>query len=177
MRPISLILLLFFTMASATLQAQSWSVGIAGIYGDDIKNGGLHVRGYYNVKGDRICFGPEFSRFIKTTETHNGETFERQLNEVNLNLHYVFELNHHWGLYPLTGLNISSENEVETTTKKEHSLTKVGANLGLGVHRAIGQWILFGEYDHLFSTLSQNSILLGAFFTFGKKTETTNTHE
>ena len=50
--------------------------------------------------------------------------------------------------------------------------TVFGANLGIGIHRPIGKWVIFAEYDHLFSELSQNSFLVGAFFTFGKKEDT-----
>lgn len=159
-------------------QAQSWSIGAAGIYGDDIGNVGIQLRGYYNLKGNRVCFGPEFSSFFTTTETQNSEVIEKKLNEVNFNLHYIIELNEKLGIYPLIGANFSSEKEEITdgSEVKTHTTEGLGVNLGMGMHRAKNRWIFFGEYDHLFSELSQNSFILGAFFTFGQ-TQNENENE
>jgi len=46
-----------------------------------------------------------------------------------------------------------------------------GVNLGFGLHKLIGKTVLFVEFDHLFSKLSQNSALVGFFYMFGKKEE------
>lgn len=157
--------------------AQSWSIGAAGIYGDDIENMGAHIRGYYNTKNNKICLGPEFSKFANKTEIHNGEEVTTKLSEVNLNAHYIFELTEHWALYPLAGLNLSFETEEYEVLgeSKSETISEFGTNVGFGVHRTFGNLIVFGEYDHLFSELSQNSLLIGAFLTFGKKS--TSEHE
>lgn len=149
---------------------QSWSLGAAGIYGDDIENVGIHLRGYYNLKNNKICFGPEFSYFLTADEIVGGEPVEKKLNEWNFNFHYIIELNEKWGVYPLSGLNVSFEKETVLTgpDQGEHSISEFGVNVGFGIHRAVNKWVIFSEYDHLFSELSQNSILLGAFYTFGK---------
>lgn len=158
---------------SFSLQAQSWSLGGAAIYGDDIHNVGLHLRGYYNLANDKICFGPEYSYFLEKSETINGEEISKQLSEVNFNIHYVLEISEKWGVYPLTGANISFETEELEIggTLESENVTKWGANLGIGVHRPVRNWVVFAEYDHLFSDLSQNSFLLGAFVTFGVTTK------
>lgn len=164
--------LLFALLSSLIYEgaAQSFSIGTAGIYGDDIGNAGIQLRGYYNMKGNRVCFGPEFSSFFTTSESHNGEVTKRKLSEMNFNLHYIIEITEKWGVYPLAGLNYSIEKEeVEVSSEIEkHNLEKLGTNLGIGVHRAKNKWVFFGEYDHLFSELSQNSFIVGAFFTLGK---------
>lgn len=154
---------------------QSFSLGGGMIYGDDIGTVGAQARAYYNTKNGKMCFGPEFSHFLKSSETIHGEEITRQLNEINFNLHYIMELDEKWGVYPVIGMNMSFEKEEITTLGESHTenINELGANLGAGIHRSFNQWLLFAEYDHLFSDLSQNSIVIGAFFTFGKTTEST----
>ena len=171
-----LVLLLVCNLCfSITVVAQSWSMGSGVIYGDDIQQVGIHVRGYYNLPGDRICFGPEFSHFLSKSAYQNGATITKYLNEVNFNAHYIFELSHSWGIYPVAGINISFEKEEVNFQNGGFERTQdsvFGSNLGIGVHGAINKWTIFAEFDHLISDLSQNSLVLGAFYTFGKATET-----
>ena len=150
---------------------QSFSFGAAGIYGDDIEEVGIHTRAYYNLKNDRICFGPEFSYFRKSEEVVSGENISTQLKEINLNGHYIIELNEKWGLYPLTGLNVSFEAEktvIDTGEIQKKRADIFGVNIGIGMHRAVDKWVVFGEFNHLFSDANQNSFLIGAFYTFNK---------
>ena len=153
---------------------QSWSLGPGVLYGDDIQQVGIHVRGYYNLPGDRICFGPEFSHFFSKSEHRDGEEISKYLNEINFNLHYIFELNDKWGIYPVTGVNLSFEREevrLQNGGVQNNRDSAVGVNLGIGLHRAVNNWLIFGEFDHLFSDLSQKSFVMGAFYTFGKGKE------
>jgi len=141
------------------INAQDFSIGAAGIYGDDIENGGIHLRGYYNLKGEHICFGPEYSYFFSRTENINGTEVTKKLSEVNFNIHYIFELDEKWGVYPLLGANVTFEKEeIELLNGEfiEEKETIYGANLGFGVHRSFGEWVVFAEYDHLFSTFGKN---------------------
>jgi len=171
MMKIKAVLIVVFFLHQMVSFGQSWSIGAAGIYGDDIQNVGAHVRGYYNLKNNKVCLGPEFSRFANKTETHNGETVTTKLSEINFNIHYIFELTEKFGVYPLTGVNLSLETEeIEVANEFESdTVSELGANLGFGVHKIFDNVIVFAEYDHLFSELSQNSFLLGVFYTFGSK--------
>ena len=159
---------------SQLMDAQSWSLGPAVVYGDDIKESGIQIRSYYNLPGDRICFGPEFSHFFSSTENHQGEERRKQLNEVNFNVHYIFELSEKWGFYPLVGANLSFEKEeirFKNGGAESTNNSALGANLGVGFHHTLNKWLIFGEFDHLFSELSQNSLVLGTLYTFSKATE------
>lgn len=173
MKPIILVALILTSVSINDVLSQSYSLGGALIYGDDIGEFGGHARAYYNLKNDKICFGPEFSQFSKKKITVGSEEITARLREVNFNLHYIFELNETWGVYPLVGLNMSFVNEEITNISSGHTEThkaeEFGTNLGIGLHKNVNRWMIFGEFDRLFSDLSQNSFLIGAFFTFGKK--------
>ncbi len=144
--------------------AQTYSLGLAGVYGDDIDNLGVHVRGYINSRNHKFCIGPEFTWFFRETTSQDNQVLERDLFEINLNGHYVMELTETLGLYGLTGLNFSQEKEVylhDGQIEEEEVFREYGINLGAGVHYIINaNWMVFGEYDHLFSNLSQNTFTL-----------------
>ncbi|MFT7614084.1 MAG: hypothetical protein ACI9J3_003066 [Parvicellaceae bacterium] len=175
MKTIILVTVILTSISLKDVLSQSYSLGGALIYGNDIEEFGGHARAYYNMKNNKICFGPEFSQFSKKKVTIGGEEISERLREVNFNLHYIFELNESWGFYPLVGLNMSFVNEEITDISSIHTEThkaeEFGTNLGFGFHKNVNRWMFFGEFDRLFSDISQNSFLVGAFFTFGKKTE------
>lgn len=158
------------SLACINLGAQSWSIGIAAIYGDDIENLGIHARGYYNFAGDRVCLGPEYSYFFSTAQSIDGTQVQVNLSELNFNAHYIIELSEHWGVYPLTGVNLSFERVAYRDNPELNSDTEQvwGLNLGLGIHRSVGPLVIFMEYDRLFSDVAQNALVVGAFVTFGK---------
>lgn len=162
---------LYFFVVNAN--AQSFSLGGAIVYGDDVEQLGLHLRGYYNLKNNKVCFGPEYSNFFKAKEFIGGDQITKKLDELNFNVHYVFEINEALGFYPLTGLNYSTEKEEVETANGMHSFSKyaMGVNLGFGFHKLKGRTVFFAEYDHLFSDLSQNSILIGFFYNLSKMKE------
>jgi hypothetical protein len=142
------------------------------VYGDDIREPGFNIRGYYNFHDERVCFGPEFTFFRKRREVLEEEQIDKSLFEFNFNGHYVFEITHKFGLYPLYGVNYSREREditfFNTGEKEDLIIDKWGFNLGGGFHYfLIGDLVLFAEYDHLFSQLSQNTYSAGLFYVFG----------
>ncbi len=168
-RIITLILLLL--TCSMIVTGQSYSVGAGLAYGDDIKEPGINLRAYYNLANNKVCFGPEFTYFKKRTESTLNEDLDISLFELNFNIHYILEVTHKFGIYPLGGLNYSQENEKYSDVAKEEVVKKWGLNLGMGAHYAIHKFVVFLEYDHLLSDLSQNTFIFGTFYTFGKKHE------
>ena len=164
------LLILLCCFSVKYMVAQSWSIGGGAVYGDDIDNVGLHFRGYYNLPNNKVCFGPEYSNFFEKTASNNGVAITKALSEINLNLHYILEISEDWGVYPLTGFNISFEKEKIDLTGETHKKSEMGLNLGTGLHRQFGNIMVFLEYDYLISELSQHSVLLGAFITIRSKT-------
>ncbi len=163
-RIFSTLILLFITTQPAKAQLL---VGGGPLYGDDIKELGANLR-LYTFIGDKICFGPEFTAFGKHDTMIDGDPAELSLWEVNFNAHYIFEVSEGLGFYPVAGLNYSKETE---TIQGHNDLTEdaFGVNLGFGVHYELHKFIVYTEYDSLFSDLSQNSFTVGILFHLGKK--------
>ncbi|MGX1929040.1 hypothetical protein [Flagellimonas sp. 2504JD4-2] len=164
------LLILLCCISTKDIVAQSWSIGGGAVYGDAIENIGIHFRGYYNLPNNKVCFGPEYSNFFEKTASNNGVVTTKALSEINLNLHYIMEISEGWGFYPLTGVNVSFEKEKIDLTGETHKKSEMGINLGTGIHRQVGNLMVFLEYDYLISELSQHSVLLGAFITIRSKT-------
>jgi len=167
-----ILVLAAFCSAPTFSFAQTYSVGLAGVYGDDIDSPGFNARAYINSNNHKMCIGPEFTWFIPHTETEGDEELERRLFEFNFNGHYVFEITKAFGLYALTGVNYSEEEEDHFHNgelEESETIKEWGINLGGGAHYILNPtWIVFAEYDHLFSELEQNTFTLGLFYTFGK---------
>ncbi len=165
--------LFFLLILTINIYSQStYSVGLAGIYGDDIDDIGINARAYINSKDHRFCFGPEFSFFSNTSQTSNNLQKESELFELNFNAHYIFEIAKGLGVYPLTGMNFSHEKEEifeGGLLEEKETANEFGWNIGGGVHYQLyANWLVFIEYDYLISELSQNSISGGIIYTFGK---------
>lgn len=169
LRPILFSLLIFLGFQ---LAAQRFDIGVAGVYGDDINKLGQNTRFYVNTNDHRFCIGPEFSWFRQDTKMVGSEELRRNLVEFNINGHMNVKLFGPLMFYPLMGLNYSVENEDflhDGELEESETLREWGFNLGSGLHYNLGKdWILFLEYDHLFSKLSQNTLSFGILVGFGK---------
>jgi hypothetical protein len=149
----------YLLMITTTFYGQSFVSGVGLTYGTSIKWLGLNVREYYFIK-DHICFGPEFSYFPKPSYNHTKKT----LFEFNFTGHYIFEINHHFGIYPLTGLNYSYE--IVKDLKDKEKTGSLGINLGVGMHHKIKNTFPYIEYKFVTGKLSQHVMSVGILFSF-----------
>ena len=147
---------------SAQVEPPTIMPGLAVIYSGNLDAVGLNARLYY-AADHTYCFGPEVSFFKKDTE--DGEI---SLFEANTNLHYIFDLNHGLGIYPLSGFNYTTETEKEihdgVVEKETHNA--FGLNVGAGLHYAKGRFLFFAEYKYVISELDDNFFTLGALINF-----------
>lgn len=168
-RTVTFILLLFITVQALS---QRFDIGVAAVYGDDITKFGQNTRFYVNTNDHRFCLGPEFSWFQEDSKMVGGEELQRNLIEFNFNGHMNLEIVGPLMFYPLIGLNYSVEKEDYVHNgeiEESETLREWGFNLGSGLHYNLGKdWILFAEYDHLFSKISQNTLTFGILVGFGK---------
>jgi len=99
---------------------------------------GGNLRVYYGLN-KQFCFGPEISFF--PYQEINDE-YQLSIVDLNFNAHYIFEINHKLGVYPLSGLNYTIEKE---RLIEEQDLTaqeeEFGLNYGLGVHYNFGDFL------------------------------------
>lgn len=152
--------LLFLMFTSAWLFSQEgWMPGIGPTTAPAPSLIGMNARVYYGVN-ERFCFGPEFSIF-PYQETSND--YETALWEANFNAHYVFELAHRFGTYPLAGLNYTNEDErLIANSNDVESHNAFGVNYGLGFHYNINRVLLFTEFKGVIGQLSDEFFTVGA---------------
>ncbi|MDT0605434.1 hypothetical protein [Croceitalea rosinachiae] len=120
---------------------------------------GINLRAYLGTS-PTFCFGPEVSVFPYQT---TSDEYETNLFEVNFNAHYVFELAHRFGVYPLSGFNYTNENErslMHSDEVEKHNA--LGINYGLGTHYSINRVLLFAEFKGVISELSDEFFTIGA---------------
>ena len=165
---VSIFLLTFFFTAFG----QRFDLGIAAVYGDDITKFGQNTRFYVNTNDHRFCLGPEFSWFLEDSKMVGGEELVRNLVEFNFNGHMNVPLLGPLMFYPLVGLNYSVEKEEylhNGEVAEAETLREWGLNVGSGLHLNLTKhWLVFVEYDHLFSELNQNTLTFGLLVGFGK---------
>lgn len=161
---------LFYCLIVDDLQAQSISVGGGLEYNMSIDAVGYNLRAYYNI-GKRICFGPEFTSFANTTSIDNGEMITEHSVEYNFNGHYIFELSHKIGTYPVIGINHTRINETYNDPVTNEELSKDintwAANLGWGAHYNFNRLALFFEYHTNISKPGDHILSIGTFYTIG----------
>ena len=170
--------LLLFTISS--LSAQKFALGGGVPFNVSTEAVGLNLRAYYNLN-EKICFGPELSYFFPTTEIHEDEEIGTKVIEFNFNAHYIFELTHKIGIYPVIGLNYTIEKEEikylnEERTEDEYHRT-FGMNIGGGFHIPLSKFTPFAEYEYVLGDLKEHIITLGVFFHLSHHEEGEESHE
>ncbi len=172
-------LLAIFCLSESTLQAQSFSVGGGAEYNLSIEEIGYHLRAYYNI-GEHLCFGPEFTVFGNSVTTEAGEEITESSLEYNLNGHYIFELSHKIGTYPVLGLNHTRISESYTDLVSgvtgEKDISTWAANVGWGAHLNLSKAAIFFEYHTNISKPGDHILSFGALFHLGDPGEGEDKH-
>ena len=122
---------------------------------------GANFRTYYGVN-KQFCFGPEVSYF---PFQEIDEEYQLSIVDLNFNAHYIFEINHAIGIYPLSGINYTIEKERLIDDKNQsYQVDELGLNYGLGLHYNFGHFYLFGEFKGIVGQLNDHFITVGAIF-------------
>ena len=149
----------FFLVTSITFSQEGWMVGLGPTTAPAPSLIGANARAYLGVS-PVFCFGPEISIFPYQETT---EGYETSLIEANFNAHYVFEVAHRLGVYPLSGFNYTSERErLETNIEEIEKENALGINYGLGMHYSSNQVLFFAEFKGVISRLSDEFFTVGA---------------
>ena len=127
---------------------------------------GINARAYYGLN-EQFCFGPEVSYF--PYQSIDNE-YEKSITDLNFNAHYIFELSEKIGLYPLSGLNYTIEEErlIDNNDDSEEE-KEFGINYGLGIHYRIKKVFVFTEFKGIVGSLSDEFITIGAIIPLKKK--------
>ncbi|WP_299259999.1 outer membrane beta-barrel protein [uncultured Aquimarina sp.] len=131
---------------------------------------GVNARLFYGVN-EKICFGPE-ATFFPYQEINSD--YELTITDLNFNAHYIVELSHKIGIYPLSGVNYTIEKErlIERTDESEKD-ESFGWNYGFGAHYKVGDLFAFAEYKGVTGKLNDEFITVGVIFTLSKHKENT----
>lgn len=159
------ILLCLYTIQ--TNAQDQWMLGLAPSLELEEDLLGVNARIYYGVD-EHFCFGPEVT-FFPNQGIENG--FDLKIVELNLNAHYIFELSHNLGIYPLSGVNYSIEQRESNITIEEEKEDAFGLNYGLGLHYNIGKTFVFAEFKGVVGKLNDEFISIGMIFSISKHKE------
>ena len=160
-----LVLITFMSTNISYGQETGFIGGIGSSYGLNEDLLGVNGRLYYGAN-EEFCFGPELS-FFPYQEVDNES--EIQLIDVSFNAHYIFEVFEKFGIYPLSGINFSSEKErlIEENNESE-TVDEFGINYGVGVHYKVSNFYLFTEFSGIIGQLNDELITAGIIFNLGK---------
>jgi uncharacterized membrane-anchored protein len=126
---------------------------------------GINGRLYYGVN-KAFCFGPEISYFPYQNISHN---LEKSIIDLNVNAHYIFELNEKTGVYPVSGINYTIEQERADHDNEHEKEEGFGINYGVGIHYKIKNFYIFSEFKGIIGQLNAEFISAGIIFNFSLK--------
>ena len=165
-KKVILLIGLIVGMNSVVFSQQGFTVGIGGTLETTNELYGINARVFYAIN-EHFCFGPEASIF---PFQEIDEAFEKSIVDLNINAHYIFEITHALGIYPLSGMNYTNEQERlidnNDTSKK---FQEIGLNYGFGAHYKINNMFLFAEFKGIIGQLSAEFITAGVLFNLPKK--------
>ncbi|MGB5818669.1 MAG: outer membrane beta-barrel protein [Saonia sp.] len=167
-KPIFFVGLFFFIGSSSAWAQQGYMLGVGPTLEVDQSLLGVNGRFYYGPN-EHFCFGPEVS-FYPYQEIDDEN--ELQITELNLNAHYIFEASHKLGIYPLTGINYTIENERLISISEESGEEKeFGLNYGFGAHYNLEHFFVFAEFKGIVGQLSDEFVTVGIIFSLSKPSE------
>ena len=120
--------------------------GLSSVVGDHT---GINLRFHY-FPSHKMCFGLESNLFPQKDHALSEGM------EVTFNGHFIFELSHHWGVYPLVGAgwkNLKHESGFRALT-------------GGGFHGMYGRFAPYFEYIYSSGFEPEGIVIIGTFFTF-----------
>jgi hypothetical protein len=152
----SIVILFIFSFAPSF--AQDIGVGGGLVYGTKIKNIGLNFRA--DVKFQKQwSITPHFNYFFNKEK--GGLT--TKWNALNVDGHYLFDIDNEWLLYPLFGINFASV--AEEANDITFSNSEVGINLGFGSEFNYSKNLSgFSEIKYVISDADQLVITLGILY-------------
>lgn len=139
---------------SAFAQQGDKAIGVNLVYGSEIKNIGLGIKGQYffldNVRGEA-----SFNYFMKK----DGIKWW----ELNANAHYMLGNESMW-FYPLAGFNLAN---LKADVPGSDSSSKLGLNLGAGIQFPVSEMLDFtAEAKYVISDADQFVIGIGLLYKF-----------
>ncbi|WP_160114818.1 outer membrane beta-barrel protein [Aquimarina sp. AU474] len=160
---------LFLLLITISMSGQErWMLGFAPSLELEEELIGINGRFYYGLN-EQICFGPEVTYFpYQSIDSDN----ELAILDLNVNVHYIFEVSEKLGFYPLTGINYTIEKErlIEQNDQNEEE-NEFGLNYGFGAHYNLKKFFAFAEFKGVSGKLNDEFITIGVIFPLVKHKE------
>jgi hypothetical protein len=165
-KKINLCLCLVMGANTIAFSQQGFTVGFGGAMKTTDEIYGVNTRVFYAIN-EHFCFGPEASIF-PFQEIEEG--LKKSIVDINLNAHYIFEITHKLGVYPLSGINYTLEEQrlIEGNEELEE-VQEIGLNYGFGTHYKMKNTFLFAEFKGVIGSLSAEFITVGIILNLIKK--------
>ncbi|WP_425234406.1 hypothetical protein [Ulvibacterium sp.] len=129
---------------------------------------GINARLFYGTD-PTFCFGPEVT-FFPYQEI--DEEYELSVIDLNANAHYIVEISHKLGIYPLGGINYTIEKErLISDTDDMEEVSEFGLNYGLGAHYNLHHFFIFAEFKGVAGQLNDEFFTAGIILPLGKSNE------
>ena len=152
---------LLFIVCNTAISQENLVVGVGSSLELDESIFGANLRAYYGIN-EQFCFGPEVSFF---PYQDINEEYQLSIVDLNFNAHYIVEIDHKLGIYPLSGINYTIEKErLIEDRDRTAQVEELGLNYGLGLHYNFGHFYLFGEFKGIVGQLNDHFITVGAIF-------------
>lgn len=167
MKRLFLVLAVPLTLAAVpqSAEAEGFSLGIGGVYGEEIEEFGVQVNGYVGE-----AFGHEWLRLggdFTFYDTPSGVDFW----ELNGNGHFLFSDTVDARAYAIGGINYSRMRVTFSGPgfgRTRASDSEIGLNLGLGGELKLGFGDVYGEVKYVISDFDQLSVGAGVRFPIGR---------
>ena len=146
--------MMFFIMGSAFAQQGIQAAGVHLTYGTEIESFGIGVKYQYNISNN-IRLEPSMNYFF--------ENNNRDLFDLNANVHYLFPMASNVRVYPLAGLTFARWDYVSAGNE-----TRLGVNFGGGAEMDITDKLMLNfELKYQFvSDLDQAIFNVGIAYMF-----------
>ncbi len=154
----SRIFIALFLLTTVTVSAQQkMSFDLAVIRQTFHKVNGLNLSAFYHFN-EKLAAGVEMNRFFPVVH----KEAELSAWDFDFNAHYLFNLQHHFYLYPVAGISHTFSKEVSTELLGEAINDRFWSlNAGAGLVWQKGKWGLHTEFLYTWGQFNQEFVLAG----------------
>ena len=166
------IFLFLLAMSFTAIGFAQLNAGLGLIYGTEIEQLGLAVKGQYDGIAENIDGSVGLHFFFPDKSDFSGGELKSSLTTINLDGHYNFDAAESFNIYALAGLNfaiikVKFDSNTPFVPSSDESESEIGLNLGAGASTDINETLKgFAELKYTVSDFDQLVIAIGILMAF-----------